>query len=314
MHAIRKKYALKGFSDAAIELFLRSWRQSTLSQYLVYAKLWFRFSTNGLAPTVNTLIEFLVHLHSTGFNQKQIRQARSAISILSDVNNIGKHPDVKRVIKGMFEEKPYFPIYACIWNVKILFDYLRSIPHQADLKLDILSKKLAILICVISGGQRSQTVHTIKTDDILITADKCIIPIYDPLKQSKDGKHMKPLEFKVFSEEKLCVIQNLSCYLQRTRQYRSDPQLFISYIKPHQPVTKDTIRRWVNDIMASAGIDMSKYVTHSCRAAASSYVYRRKIGLRKIMGACGWSCERTFANHYKRKLEDDLTIGEQMLA
>ena len=102
MHAIRKKYALKGFSDAAIELFLRSWRQSTLSQYLVYAKLWFRFSTNGLAPTVNTLIEFLVHLHSTGFNQKQIRQARSAISILSDVNNIGKHPDVKRVIKGMF--------------------------------------------------------------------------------------------------------------------------------------------------------------------------------------------------------------------
>ena len=57
------------------------------------AKLWFRFASQGLTPTVRNIIEFLVHLHSKGLNQKQIRQARSAVAILSDVDQVGKHPD-----------------------------------------------------------------------------------------------------------------------------------------------------------------------------------------------------------------------------
>ena len=204
MHAVRKKYQLRGFSNTAIELFLKSWRKSTLNQYLVYAKLWFSFSSQGLTPTIRNIIEFLVHLHSKGFNQKQIRQARSAVAILSDVDYIGKHPDIKRVIKGVYEDKPHYPIYTSIWNVNILFNYLRSIPHQRHLSLEMLSKKVAILICILAGGQRSQTVHTIKATDILVNADKCIIPIYDTIKQSKEGKHMKPLELKVYNEDKLC--------------------------------------------------------------------------------------------------------------
>ena len=313
MHAIREKYQLRGFSNTAIELLLKSWRKSTLNQYLVYAKLWFRFSSQGLTPTVRNIIEFLVHLHSKGFNQKQIRQARSAVAILSDVDQIGKHPDIKRIIKGMFEDKPQYPIYTSVWNVNTLFNYLRSIPHQRDLSLEMLSKKVAILICLLAGGQRSQTVHTIKATDILVNADKCIIPIYDTIKQSKEGKHMKPLEFKVYTEDKLCVVQNLTCYLEKTRQIRTASALFLSYQKPYHPVSKDTVRRWVNDMMNKSGIDMNKYVTHSCRAAASSYAHKRKIPLKKIMDSCGWTSESTFANHYRKKIEDDLTIGEQML-
>ena len=177
----------------------------------------------------------------------------------------------------------------------------------------MLSKKLAILICILAGGQRSQTVHTIKTTDIVVTLDKCIIPIYDRIKQSKDGKHMKPLEFKIYTEEKLCVIQNLSCYLEKTRGFRAATPLFISYQKPFHPVYKDTIRRWVNEVMCRAGIDMTKYVTHSCRAAASSFAHSKNISLKKIMDACGWSCERTFAKHYHKDVLDDSTMAEQLL-
>ena len=301
MHAIREKYRLKGFSITAIDFIIKSWRKSTLNQYLVYAKLWFSFSRQGLTPTVRNIVEFLVHLHSKGYNHKQIRQARSAVGVLSNVENIGKHPDVKRVMKGMFEAKPQFPIYTSIWSVKILFDFFRSMDHQRKLSLELLSKKLAILIGILAGGQRCQTIHTIKATDIVVTADKCIVPIYDPIKQSRDGKHMKPLEFKVFSEEKLCVIQNLCTYLERTRPYRTAAPLFLSYQKPYHPVSKNTITRWVNDIMCKAGIDVSKYVTHSCRAAASSFAHSRKVPMKKIMDSCGWSSEYTFASHYKKK-------------
>ena len=44
----------------------------------------------------------------------------------------------------------------------------------------------------------SDNTRYIKTRDIVITADKCIIPIYDVIKQTKHGKHMKPLQFKVY--------------------------------------------------------------------------------------------------------------------
>ena len=262
---------------------------------------------------MRNIVEFLVHLHSKGYNHKQIRQARSAVGVLSNIDNIGKHPDIKRVMKGMFEEKPQFPIYTSIWSVKLLFDYFRSLDHQQQLPLDVLTKKLAILIGILAGGQRCQTIHTIKATDIVVTSEKCIIPIYDPIKQSRDGKHMKPLEFKVFSEQKLCVIQNLSTYLERTRPNRTAAPLFISYQKPYHPVSKDTITRWVNDVMSKAGIDISRYVTHSCRAAASSFAQAKKVPLKKIMESCGWSAEATFANHYSKEVGDDRTIGEELL-
>ena len=71
--------------------------------------------------------------------------------------------------------------------------------------------------------------------------------------------------------------------------------------------------RWVNDTMSSAGIDIHKYVTHSCRAAASSFAFNKNIPLKTIMDSCGWSSAATFANHYKKTIVETLTIGERIL-
>lgn len=312
MSAIREKYRLKGFSNTAIDVIVKSWRGSTIKQYTVYAKLWFNFSRQGLKPTIRNIIEFLVHLHKKGFKYNQICQARSAVGILSNLEDVGKHPDVKRVMKGLFEEKPQFPIYSCVWDVRILFDYFRKIANQTELPLNLLSKKLAIMLGILAGGQRSQTIHCIDILDIVVTKEKCIIPIYDLIKQSRKGAHMKPLEFKIFDEEKLCVIQNLIEYLKKTSKLRTSSKLFISYRKPHNPVSKDTITRWVNQIMSKAGIDTNKYVTHSCRSAASSFALKN-TPMKQILDACGWSHEKTFQTHYHKKISHDGTVAERML-
>ena len=307
-------YKLRGFSNTAINVILKSWRPSTIKQYVVYAKLWFSFSSQGLKPTVRNISEFLVHLHSKGFNHSQISQARSAIGVISGIENLGKHPDIKRVMKGLFELKPIFPKYSCVWDVRILFNYFRSLPHQKQLPLNLLTKKLATLLCILAGGQRSQTIHAINALDLVVTSEKCIVPIYCKIKQTRKGAHMRPLEFKVYQkEEKLCVIQNLAVYLKKTRSLRQDSQLFLSYQKPHHPVSKDTITRWVNDIMSEAGIDTSKYVTHSCRSAASSFAHKQKVALKKIVDSCGWSSEATFARHYHKEITDGSTIAECIL-
>ena len=311
---IRKRYRLKGFSIKATDLILKSWRQSTLKQYVVYAKLWYRFAMQGLRPTLRNIVEFLVHLHSKGFTHDQICSARSAVAVISDVENIGKHPDIKRLMKGLFESNPTYPKYTCVWDVQILFNYLRKLPHQSVLPVKILCKKLAILLSLLAGGQRSQTIHKINILDIKINPEKCVIPIYDPVKQTRRGKHMKPMEFKVYpEEEKLCVIHNLTEYLQKTRSVRRYSALFLSYQRPYHAITKDTVTRWVNDMMIRAGIDMTRYVTHSCRAAASSFAKKRLVPVKKIMNACGWSSEGTFANHYHKDIINGRTIGEDML-
>ena len=48
--------------------------------------------------------------------------------------------------------------------------------------------------------------------------------------------------------------------------------------------------------MREIGVDMSKYVTHSCRSAASSYALGMNDPMRKIVEASGWASERTFRN------------------
>ena len=103
----------------------------------------------------------MVYLNSKGYNYQQICAARSAVCVLSDDDNIGKHPDIKRMMKGIFEQTPQFPKYHTVWDVKVLLEYFKSIPVQEELPLSLLSKKLAILISILAGGQRCQTIHCI---------------------------------------------------------------------------------------------------------------------------------------------------------
>ena len=74
----------------------------------------------GLQPTIRNIAEFLTHLHVKGFSHDQICAARSAIGVIADAENIGKHPDIKRLMKGIFEHHPTFPRYSCVWDVSIL--------------------------------------------------------------------------------------------------------------------------------------------------------------------------------------------------
>ena len=295
-------------------MILNSLRKSTFAQYCVYIKPWFEFSKQRLKPTVKNIIEFLTFLHSEGYTYGELCTARSALSLISDVPNVGKNPDLKRFMKGVFETAPVFPRVVSVWNVAYVFNFFRSLPHQKDLDIELCGKKLALLICILAGGQRSQTVHAIKATDIVVANEKCIIPIYDPLKQTRRGKHMKPLEFKVYLKEpKLCVIDNLSCYMAKTRHLRKSTPLFISYQKPYQPVSKDTIARWCKNMMARSGVNIEKYTTHSCRSAASSLAKSRNVALKKIMDSCGWSSERSFALHYDKYITSEETIGETLL-
>ena len=73
-----------------------------------------------------------------------------------------------------------------------------------------------------------------------------------------------------------------------------DGRLFVSYVQPHKPVSGDTIKRWVKQVLTNAGIDTSTFTAHSTRSASTSVAANAGLPLQDIPQAAGWSSESTF--------------------
>ena len=87
--------------------------------------------------------------------------------------------------------------------------------------------------------------------------DQVFIPIIQKIKQSKPGNHIYPLSFKTCPKDtKLCAVAHLKRYIELVQDLRSSDKLFISYTKPYQVISKDTISRWWKTVMVLSGIDI----------------------------------------------------------
>jgi len=109
------------------------------------------------------------------------------------------------------------------------------------------------------------------------------------LKTSRPGKHVSTLTFTAYSpDSRLCPIVCLSEYDKRTNELRKgSDQLLVSYQKPYQPVSTDTITRWLKTVLAKSGIDTSVFKGHSTRAASTSEAAVCKVPLSTIYpGQC----------------------------
>ena len=141
---------------------------------------------------------------------------------------------------------------------------------MSDLALKELSLKLVMSLCLVSGGQRMQTIHLIIFKDITYVGEQVFIPIMQKIKQSKPRNPICPLSFKTYPKDtKLCVVAHLKRYIELKQDLRSSDKLFISYMKPHQAINNDIISRWCKTVMELRCIDIQKYSTHSTRSAAS---------------------------------------------
>ena len=155
-----------------------------------------------------------------------------------------------------------------------MLDYLKTFDASSALSLKELKLKLTILLC-LTTGQRGQTIHKFDINYIQDLGDRYRISVHEKLKQTKPGRHLEPIELLAFPEDKeLCVVQHLREYIHRT--------YLLSYVKPFKPVARDTVSKWVKQVLQSAGIDITKYSAHSCRAASTSNVKVKGLNMLKL--------------------------------
>ena len=301
---------------------MAAWRDSTKKQYCTHIKKWLAFCSthdyDPVQPQVAQAIEFLTSLYHQGLSYSSINTARSALSSFCNLEQLdvsfGQLPVVKQFMKGVFQLRPALPKHKSIWEVKTVFNYFRLQPPLNQLSLKELSRRLALLLCILSG-QRCQTIQFLNVQHMDVTDTAYTFHIVNKLKHTRPGFHQKPLcFFKYDIEPKLCIYTHLNEYLSRTAPFRCEhKQLLLSFMQPHSPVSRDTITRWCKTLLKDAGIDISKFSCHSTRAASTSCLMTRNVDLKDIMLAAGWTQEQTFHRFYNLPVETQFNFGNALL-
>ena len=152
------------------------------------------------------------------------------------------------MIRGIFKLRPSFPKYVTTYDPDIILRYIDSLPHDRFLLLELLTKNLCTLLCLLSG-QRVQSLQALKLSKSSLSNGTFSFYIDQVLKTTKPGKHQKPLEHGEFnSNKKLCVFTCLRKYISRTELIRENlegkmDQLILSYAYPHKPINCQSIAR-----------------------------------------------------------------------
>ncbi|XP_069109817.1 uncharacterized protein [Argopecten irradians] len=303
-----------GFSGDVANLVAASWKDSTQKQYRSYLSRWLQFcgerEINPYTPSLhlNSVLEFLTALYHQGLGYSAINTARSAISSLelSSNNPIGNHPLVRRLIKGVFASRPCLPRYSRTWNVSNVLNFLESLYPVNMLTLLDLTKKLAMLLALVTG-QRGHYLHVLETTGIDFSENVMTLYTRNVLKTSRPGSHQVPIRVSKFHDKPaLCVYSTMLAYLDRTELLRENTDLlFIGTVPPHKPVCRSSISRWIKSVMLSAGINVTEFGAHSTRAAATSAAAKRQVPLQQILKAAGWSNDCTFRRFYNRDSEQE---------
>lgn len=87
-----------------------------------------------------------------------------------DNYNIGEHPIVTRLIKGIRKLKPPAAKYSHTWNADDVLNKINSLENNEKLSLKMLSLKLSGLLALVSG-QRVQTLTAISVENIKYSKD-----------------------------------------------------------------------------------------------------------------------------------------------
>ena len=168
---IQRLHKNRGISERATTIVLQTRHQSSQKQYDLHIRKWLLFFTkrqaNPICPTISMAVDSLTSLYDEGLSYSSINSARSALSAILDIPDsahptFGEHPDLKRLVKGVFQSRPLLPRYSKTWDVNLVLQYLGSMGNSQKLSLNDLTLKLTMLVA-LPAPQRAQSLHLLHT-------------------------------------------------------------------------------------------------------------------------------------------------------
>ena len=246
-----------------------------------------------------------MELHNKGASYCAINTAKSALfSTISVINHPEwhKHEAVCKFMKGIWKSAPPTPKYTKTWNVDKVIRYIKThLANNVSLSLKQLTIKSVFLVAITSG-QRGQAIHLMHLDNLTKCENKLVFNFPGVMKDSKIGKHNTQLIINRNPDTEVCPFSAMECYLQQTENLRKSNEVWISVKKPHKSVTRQSISRYIKEMLVLAGIP--DYGPHSTRMASTSKAHK-SVGLSTILKTASWSSQENFIKYYCRETEEE---------
>ncbi|KAI9565203.1 reverse transcriptase [Daphnia sinensis] len=310
LETIRIALSSQGFSSKTIEVLLAGNRASTLSAYESAWRNWTNWCAgqhqNPMSNDLTAILGFLTALYTEGKSYSTINIHRSMLSMtLDSIDNTatGQHPLVKRFMKGCYNINPPRPKYSSMWDVEVVFSFMRNAGSNLSLDLPSLTKKLATLLAV-STLLRVSEIASLDKQTLEFSSSGAKIALSRPRKAQTNGP-LRWVSVAKYADNLICPVDCLRTYIYLTdvnRTEKNQQHLFISLIRPFGSVSGNTLARWIKEYLSEAGIDTTIFSAHSTRGAAASGAARSGISMDSILRAGDWSNETTFAKYYNRKI------------
>ena len=213
-------------------------------------------------------------------------------------------------MKGVFESRRPKPKYTKIWDVGVVLKHLSTLYPYDKLALKDLTYKVLMLILLVSS-QRGQTVHSLDLKHLCVEEDKYIFDIDEHMKTSSPRNPNTRIEIARYEPDvSICPFTCLKAYINSTKVLRKDEtKLFVSYVRPHKPVSRDTISRWTKETLHLCGVDIKVFSAHSTRSASVSKASAKDVPLHEIMARAGWKSAETFHKYYNKPVVQENSVA-----
>ena len=123
-------------------------------------------------------------------------------------------------------------------------------------------RKTSAVLTVLSG-QRVSTIHKFKLSNLQLTDTVALFNITEPLKQSTPTRKPQPFVFHRYPHnEQLCPVRLVQAYWVKQTSLpvvASYDAFFLTHRRPHHPASKDTIARWVKNVLQLSGVNVDIY-------------------------------------------------------
>lgn len=186
-----------------------------------------------------------------------------------------------------------------------MLDHLTNLHPASSLTLRQLTLKTLALIALTSCD-RGQTIHLMNVENTTITNNGISFIIFDSLKHTRRVSRPKIIECISTNIPALNVCDYVTSYMNRTFSMRAShvskgkekpTQLFLSWATKN-PVTRQTLARWLKITLKESGIDTAQFTGHSYRGAGLSKAYNHGASLHQIVAAGCWTNVETFKRYY----------------
>ena len=258
-------------------------------------------------PTTRDILQFLHTLKDQGLSCQTIKGYRSAINHLLPNNLVKDDPLISRFMKGLFRSNPPLIPYSRVWDVASVLHHIRDLGSNEEMAFLTLSKKIATLLMILSQKRR-ESIDSFDVRYMDISRNYVTFIPSHLLKHDRQGYRTHMVRFRAYPEcVLLCPVQTIKDYMKRREEFsNTGTKFFVTSRPPHNPAHKDTIGRWVKDMLKDAGIDTDLFKVHSVRAAASSKALVCGAPLSDVLKAGDWSGARTFFSFYRKDIVSDV--------